>query len=560
MKTIQKTIQYIATVLAIPLLMLLITLPLSAQDRGEPEEGVEEFVFKGESGPPPIVLPPARKGEVFDTTLYALLPGDTLIFGERITNLQGDGGRLPVYGEFDDPLVVNVEGSIGTYVSPRGGVSLEYAVDRWNGRGLLDIGSTAGHVEGAEASSLLFDGHLEYQIPGQLPSPGKARAGLGISFGSDSYKLYGNSVAPFDRTRSIFDLDLGMASETDATFDYQVNLSVESVSLNDDTLGVASKVSALTPTFGAHFRLGNDSLNVSAGVRYQSTSLDYDTITSNPDFVEASGMVEWSPSPGLFVTAGGIIAHGGFSDSGSSTLLMPRGAIRYEVSENLAIFGRFAPELRAPSYRSRIMQASYVNREITLRPEKVLIRGGGGVRLTAGKFNIEGEAFFEKSENRPVVTLVGEAGELRWSHRDSRTVGVRGGLNATVGEKIALFGELTIANSVDEVTDEQLPMHSTIEAEGRVNFSLTDEIHIFGTLNFVGEQNITSDFTTLPAGIERTIDPQFLLGGGAEYRLTNDPNVSLFAEVTNLLAQSYQWWQNYEAPGLELRVGARARF
>ena len=525
--------------------------------QGEGEEGVDSFVINIESGPPPIVLPPARKGEVFDGRVYTLPSGDTLIFGDRITNLHGDGGALPVYGEFDNPLVLNAEASIGTFISPRGRVSLEYGVDRWNGRAQLDLRSTSGHIDGGEANSLLFDGRLEYQIPGQLPSPGKARLGLGLSFSSDSYTLYGNQISPFDRSRSIVDVDLGLTSETDASFDYGVNLSIESVALDDDTLGVMHEVSGLTPTFGARFRLGDDSLNVNASIYYQTTSLDYDSVTNNPDFVEASGMVEWSPSEGFFLTAGGLVAHGEFSDSGSSTLLMPRGGIRYEVNESVALFAWFAPALRASSYRTRIMKAPYVDREMILRPEKVLLNVGGGLRVSLGSTDFYGEAFFEKGENSPVVTLDGGAGELRWDHVDSRTLGLRCGVNARFGEKIDLLGELAFTNSVDEVTDEQLPMRPSIEAKGRIDVELTNKLGLFGTLTFLGEQNVTSNFTTLPVGVERTIKTQLLPGLGGTYSLLE--NVSLFAEITNLLAQEYDWWQNYEAPGLELRVGARAK-
>ena len=480
-----------------------------------------------------------------------------MIFGQRITNLRGDGGALPIYGEFDNPLVINAEGSIGTYLSPRGRVGLEYAVDRWNGRAQLDLRSTAGHVDGAEATSLLFEGNIEYQIPGQLPSPGKARASLGIDFGSDGYTLYGNSLAPFDRSRTLFDLDLGLASETDAAFDYTINLSIESLSLEDDTLGFARDISALTPAFGADFRLGSDSLNVGAGVRYQTTSLDYDTATSNPAFVEASGKVEWSPAPGLFLTVGGVIGHGEFSDSGSSTLLMPRGAVRYEMSKNLAIFARFAPELRAPSYKAQIMSAPYVDREITLRPEKIQIHGAGGIRLGLGSINLEGEVFFEQAENTPVVTLAAEAGELRWAYVESQTIGLSGRLSASLSDRLHLFSELRVASATDQATDEQLPMQPKIQASGKLDFQLTDKIGLYGRLNFLGEQNVTSSITILPAGVERTLDARFLLGGGATYQLIE--NLGFFAEVTNLLSQNYDWWQNYEAPGIELRVGARAK-
>lgn len=547
--------------------MLLLPTLLYGQGEGEGGKGTPqgggvptlefdpEIVIVGERG---IILPPARKGEVFDTTLYVLPPGDTLIFGARITNLEGDGGTLPVYGEFDNPLVLNAEASIGTYVSPNGRLALEYAVDRWNARALLDVGATAGHVDGAEANSFLLDAGIEYQIPGQLPSPGKARISGGMNYASDSWTLYGNDAGNFDRSRSIFDLDLGITSETDASFDYALGLSIESVALDDDTLGFTGSASALTPEFDAQFRLGDDALNFGAGLRYQSIALDYDTATENPDFVEISGQIEWNPSPGLFVTAGGIFAHGGYSDSGSTTLIMPRGAARYVINNTFALFARFAPELRSASYRSRIMSAPYVNKDITLRPEKVNLHVAGGTRIDLGTVAIEGELFVETAKNTPVVTVDALPGALRYVHRDSRTFGVRGNAKAQLSSKIAIVGELTVANAVNDSTDEQLPMRPNFELNGRADFTLTEDFTVFGTLLFQNEQNVTSELELLPVGVDRTLGSRLLFGGGGTYQVLE--KIQLFAEVTNLLAQGYDWWQNYEAPSLELRVGARARF
>lgn len=505
-----------------------------------------------------IVLPPARKAEVFDTTLYILPAGDSLIFGERITNLQGDGGPLPTSSEFKDPLTLNAEASIGTFISPHGRIGLEYAVDRWNVRGLLDLRSTAGHVDNAEANSMVIGGNIEYQIPGQLPSPGKARVSAGIMFGSEDYALYANQAAPFDRSRSVFDFDIGLTSETDVSFDYAIDLSIESVSLADDTLGFSGKASALTPEFGAKFRLGNDSLNIGAAVHYQSTSLDYSTPTDNPEFVEISGQVEWSPAPGLFVTAGGFFANGSYSDSGSSTLVMPRGAVRYDMNKTFALFGRFAPELRAASYRSRSMAAPYTDREIALRPEKVPFNLAGGVRINLGTIGVEGEAFYETASNTPVVTVTGVPGELHYTHVSAKTLGLRGNVQAQLSSRIGVTGDLLVANAVDDSTDEQLPMRPQLEIGGRLDFGLTDKFDIFGTLRFRSEQNVTSDPALLPAGADKTLENQLLLGAGGTYRVLD--NVQIFADVTNLLSQNYHWWQNYEAPGFELRIGARAQF
>lgn len=539
---------------AIPILLALLSPALLfAQETGEGGLIVGGNVtIIGERG---IVLPPASKPEVIDTALYMLPAGDTLIYGERITNLQGDGGPLPVYGEFDDPLTLNAEASVGTYLSPYGRVAVEYAVERWNARGLLDLRSTAGHVDGAEANGLLIGGNIEYQIPGQLPSPGKARVSGGFDYSTEDYTLYGNALAPVDRSRSIFDFDLRLTSETDVAFDYAIDLSIESVSLDDDTLG---GVSALTPEFGARFRLGNDSLGIGAGIRYQSTSLDYNVATDNPEFVEASGQIEWSPAPGLFVTAGGFFANGTYSDSGSTTLVMPRGAVRYDMSRTFAIFGRFAPELRAPSYRSRVTSAPYVDRHIALRPEKVPFHLAGGVRIDLGTIGVEGEAFYETASNTPAVTVAGTPGELAFVHTDSKTLGVRGNVRSQLSSRIGLTGDLMVANAIDDSTDRQLPMRPKLELGGRLDIGLTDKFDVFGALRFRSEQNVASNVALLPAGAEETLENQLLLGAGGTYTVIDD--VQIFTEITNLLSQGYHWWQNYEAPGFELRLGARASF
>lgn len=505
-----------------------------------------------------VVLPPARKGEVFDTTLYVLPPGDTLIFGDRITNLHGDGGLLPQYGEFDNPLKFNAEASIGTYISPHGRLSMEYSRDRWNVRGLLDAGSTAGHVDGAEAGALLIDGNIEYQIQGQLPSPGKARVSGGLTYAADGYTLYGNEINPFDRSRDIIDVDLGITSETDAVFDYAIGMSIESVSITDDTVAFTGDASAVTPGFSARFRLGDDKLNLGAGVEYQSTSLDYQSVTDNPEFVEGSGQVEWSPSPGLFITAGAVLGYGSFSDSGSSSLIMPKGAIRYDMNKTFALFARFAPELRAPSYRSRIMEAPYVNRDIALRPEKVTFHLAGGTRINLGAISVHGELFVESASNTPVVTLDSIPGALRYAHVDSRTLGIRGGVDADLADNLKVVGELSLLNSVDDETDEQLPMRPNLEITADLHYALTKKFGISGSLTFRNEQRIALEESPIPVGVESTIENQLLLGGGATYQLLEP--LALFAEVTNLLNQGYDWWQNYQAPGIELRVGARARF
>lgn len=537
------------------LFLLLLSFSANAQVVGSEGENIVNLPSTQRT----VVLPPTRKAEVIDTTFYTLPPGDTLIFGSRITNLHGDGGPLPVEGEFVRPMVLNAEASIGSFISPRGRLALEYAVDRWNARGLLDLRSTAGHVDGAEASGITVDAGAEYQIRGALPSPGNARVSADLRYQGDDYTLYGRADGPLDRTRTFVDVGLGLASETDASFDYAIDIDITSVALGDDTVGFSGEASAMSPSFGGRFRYGDDSLNINASLRYVSTSLDYATPTEGMSFLEAIAMGELSPARGLFISGGVVLAAGDHSDSGSSTLVMPRGGIRYEASRTIGLYARFAPELRAASYRDRILRAPYVDREMPLRPEKHLIDVAGGLRLGFGTASVEGEAYFRLSENTPVVTVTSPtAGSLAYTHRDARTIGVRGLLRATIGEKVSLAAEARLENAVDDETDEQLPMRPVVELRGEAAMSLTEKIGLTGRVTFQGAQNVAINPQILPAGVDLTIGPRFLLDAGATYRIAE--SFTLFAEITNLLVQSYDWWQGYEAPGIEVRVGGRARF
>ena len=552
----ERTMTMKKLILILPLTLFFCGVTLSAQETGGLEIG-EVVIGPGER---PVVLPPSRKGEVIDTAFYMIPDGeDTLLFGARISNLEGDGGALPVDGEFETPFVLTAEASIGSYVSPRGRVALEYAEDRWNGRAMLDLRSTAGHVDGAEGTSLMIQADGEYQIPGDLPSPGKARVGLGIDYMGDDYSLFGNSIDASDRSRSRFGFDLRLASETDQRFDYDINLAVESFGVTDDSItGGAREVSATSPGFGARFRIGHDSLSFGVAAGYNSISLDYDRPTESLDHLYLKGSGDWSPASGLFVTVGFIAARSDFSDSGSSTLVMPRGAIRYELSRTIGLFGRFVPELRAPSYRTRIMAAPFVDAEIDLRPERVPIDLAAGVRVGFGRTDLEVEAGYAEADNTPVVTLGAAEGTLLWVHRPSQTITLAGRLRSEVSDRADLHAELGVNTDTDRDTDQQLPMRPVIEARVGTEVRATEKLGLTGSLLFQSERNVTYDTRLLPAGVEATLDSRFLVDLGGTWELAEQ--FQLFAEVTNLLALDYSKWQGYQGEGLEVRIGGRGRF
>ncbi|MBC8146188.1 MAG: hypothetical protein H7X80_11440, partial [bacterium] len=176
-----KSILYILALLAF-------TLPAIAQDGGMPPLDVGEVTITGTRT---IKLPPARKGEVVDSSVYSLPVGDTLMFGSRISNFGGPGGALPVYREFDRPARAHAEASIGTYISPRVMVHGEYNQRQFDLMGTVDYRGTDGHLDLARASSLLLDARGGVLLGGDDPTAPRVRITAGFDRIGDSYFLYG---------------------------------------------------------------------------------------------------------------------------------------------------------------------------------------------------------------------------------------------------------------------------------------------------------------------------------------------------------------------------------
>jgi outer membrane receptor for ferrienterochelin and colicin len=230
--------------------------------------------------------------------------------------------------------------------------------------------------------------------------------------------------------------------------------------------------------------------------------------------------------------------------------------LRYELNETISLFGWFIPELRAPSYRNRIMEAPYVDREIVLKPESVPVRLAGGVRLTTEPMVIEARATFESAVNTPVVTAASTAGHLRYDHVDTRTVGAEGSIQLHVIPNIDIEGDAVIRSATVVDLDQQVPMTPQIDLRGRINYAVTPAIELFGTLDFKTAQQTTLADSLFNDDL-RQIPARFLLGGGGSYKVSDV--FELFVGISNLLNYSYDWWQNYSAPGFEIRGGVRGR-
>jgi hypothetical protein len=543
------------TLLLIVLLLLAAAVSLLAQEPGGnlPSLEIEEVVVTRDRT---ISLPPAKKGEVYDSTTYQLPAGDTVIFGQRVSNLARSGGALPTYREFTSPLVIDLEASLGSYLSPRALLRGEYQQRTFDVAGMLDYRGTEGHLDSARAGSIMLQATGGMLIGADEITPARFRASADVSYLGDSYFLYGNRAGAADRTRATTRFVAALESQEDQEFGVSVKLDVGSTSVSDRLGDTTREASGLTPAFSGRVSYGSDSLRVSGGLQYMTTSLDYGTTTQTPAYLHLRGDVEWRPIKHLYLSLGGFYANGGFSDSGSATVVSGRVGGRYILGPELSAFVWFAPELRPAAYRDMLMRAPYVARALTLRPESVPIRLGGGVRLNQESFSLEAGVVIEQADNTPVV-VADTSGELRYDHVKSRTVGGNAAVRMTLIEKLNLDADLFIGAATSRDDDELLPMHPSVDLRGNAEYAFTKQFSGIATLQFQTEQRTAIAPTNLPTN-QQTIAARFLLGAGANYRMNE--NFQAFAELTNLLATKYDLWHGYQAPGIELRAGVRVKF
>jgi outer membrane receptor protein involved in Fe transport len=100
-------------------------------------------------------------------------------------------------------------------------------------------------------------------------------------------------------------------------------------------------------------------------------------------------------------------------------------------------------------------------------------------------------------------------------------------------------------------------MHPQIDMRGRIDYRLNQKLGLFATLAFQSAQRTVLADSALPEKL-REIGSRALIGGGASYGITD--NLGIFAEFSNLLNYNYEVWQNYLAPGFEIRAGIRGKF
>lgn len=506
-----------------------------------------------------VVLPTARKGEVIDSTIYDLPPNDSLLHGARLSNLGGTGGVLPGYRELEAPARMSVEASIGSFFSPRARAHAELIRKGFDLSGTVDYRGTAGHIDSAEASSLMLAATGSLVIEGDAFVP-RQRLTAELERIGDGYFLYGNPATPYDRSRNALRVGIGLQSEEDRSMNYALDLNLARTSVEDRLADSSATATALSPQVA--LRLGGiriiDPLELLLRASYTTTSLEYGTATRSPSHFSLGldGRLELSPM--LSMRAGLIYQAAGSSDSGtaSASLLMPRVAVRYDLDSALSLNAAFTPELRIPSYRDMIMESPYVERQIVLRPEKVPLDLTIGARYLVEGVALEAGIFMEQKENTPAVVVDADS-SLSYRHFDVSAQGVRASALIERIPGITLLLEGRFGSATESESDRTLPMHSVIDLRGNVHYAMSSALDLSANLRFRSSRPVVTG-DTLAAATTRDLPAYLLLDLGASYAVL--PNLDIVAAVTNVTGTAWEIFPGYTAPGLEVRAGARLEF
>lgn len=505
-----------------------------------------------------VVLPKARKGEVIDTSVYALPPGDSLLFSERISNLQGPGGALPGYREQESPLKLDAEASIGSYVSPRVAVHAEFSRPTFDASAFADFLHTEGHIDAARASGFRVGANGSASL-GDVSAPiGRFRLSADIEHGADEYTLYGLSSATVNRSRSVTRFGIGLHDEGRSHVRYALGLSLESAGITDDTASIAREATATSPMLtldvGGDF---DSTLTARLRAAFTSTTLRYATATQTPAFVSAFGDLEWRASSATRLSVGLVAASGQNSDSGSSSLVMPRAAIRHDLDSSLTIFAWFTPELRAASFADRMLHAPYARREMQLRPERVALAAAAGGRWSVPALTIEARLFAEQSDVTAVVVADAADNAQTWRDLSTTTFGVAVGVETEVNEHVGFEADALFRRAVLDDFDETAPLSPAAEVRARVSYvpdPVGRALRLYGTADIRTSQRAILGSNTVP-----TVDPdlpaRLLFGCGAAYQLLENLQATL--DISNLLNYKYDLWLGYSAPGFEIRGGIK---
>jgi hypothetical protein len=510
-----------------------------------PKLEIPEITIVGKKA---ITLPFARKGEVYDISLYEVPSPDTTLLEPRIA-MSLPLGPLPRYEEPLIPWHFSAEGSFGSFSAGNLRLYGDYKGSRWGVYGNGSFSTTNGHTNHAEGSSfdLNLTAHSIVNTDNSILNSFRLLSGIGMMF--DKYGMFGLKQASVDRSRDNINIHAGISSLEREKSSYDISLSADIWSILDRRAPADSSITVMSPELKAGYSVEISRFRFNAGLLYTGTSLNYDRATESPSLLGLNAGIRWQATKKWSVELGGQLHDGSGSDGNGRTLVSPYVIGRFEIDKDRQFSVWTRPGMQLQSYGSQSQLNPYLYREVVLRPESVPLNIGGGFWFNGEVLSLEVNGEFSKINDKTVT--VADSGYLHFAYIDAvqALVNVHGTFAPLKYFRLVFSG--VIQPTYEEDQSVQLPMIPLVKTAARGEVTLPVPITMWLSLEYWSKQNINFNRSD-------DIGARFLVGLGA--LTTIIPRTVLSAEINNLLDDNYEWWSNYRAPGISFRLNAKVNF
>ncbi|HUN66996.1 MAG TPA: TonB-dependent receptor [Bacteroidota bacterium] len=530
--------------------LLVLIMPARGQDSSAvrdssgalPRLEIPEITIVGKKA---IILPFARKGEVYDAETYEAPPPDTSLLGER-RMMAFPIGALPRYEEELAPWRAAIEGGLGNYTSGQAAGYLGYSALSWGIDGHLGFQTTQGYTANASGNSFQtgIAAHSLVATDNDLMRNFSTEGS--IDFVKDSYGMFGLPPGTVRRTRSSFGLSgsIGSADREGSVFDLRLGARVTGIS---DQLPVRdSAVTVVSPSIEASFSGDAGATRIVTALVYRNSSLDYSRTTESPSLFGLSAGARWRLSGGLLVTLGGLVRHGTGTDGNDHTMVAPEATVTWEHARDQVWSFWFRPDFSLDPYDELSERDPYLVREIQMRPQRDPVRIGSTLEYNSTGLTFELEGFYTHGYDHAVE--LADSGRISYAFADVDAVTIRGNGALFLADGLVLHFRGTISPERASGTSVQLPMVPLVEAGGRLEGTLPMPMTLWGGLTYTSKRNVD------PAGA-RTLGDAVLVDAGCS--TSRIPRTALSLSIRNIFNTAYEWWEGYSAPGRKIMLEAK---
>jgi hypothetical protein len=507
-----------------------------------PKLEIPEITIVGKKA---ITLPFARKGEIYDYTLYeAPLPDSSLI--EERTGSSLPLGTLPRYDESFVPFHLSAEGSFGSFANGIAGIYADYKKGNWGLFGNGFFKTTNGHVNNAWVRSVDFNFKAHSLVKTDNVILGSFRTIGGLNIYHDSYGLFGVKTSSVDRSRTSVNFSADLHSIEREINSLDVNLSTVVWSVKDIYPGKEYSSSTVSPKFSATHAVKIGKTRMVTQLNYQSSSLNYNYPVQTPSLINLLLNAQWNLDTAWRVEVGGSLGQANLADGGSRTLIRPCASVRWQMDKDRQWTFWFKPEISFQPYDEQMRINPYFMRQIVANPEQKSVNLGSSFWYNSEYYTIEVNGTATIHSGMPVQVAKLEMIDLEYVNAEQFVLDAQGTLNSFNDLQLSLSG--VIQPSFEKGKHTQLPMIPLVKFGAKGEMSFSSSVTAWSSIEFWSKQNGTLDGLT-------ELKERILLNVGVATMLI--PRTYLSFELSNILNRRYEWWSGYKAPGISFLLNAK---